>query len=67
MLRVFFGSCENEIYNTDMFYENQYEKSWVLDDFAIKVINERRRKVITDRTEYILLAHHYLRGGANEG
>ena len=153
MLRVYFGSCENEIYNTEMFYENQYDKNWVMDEFAqrvikdiddsevigpdvirndifgtfgsnelsagvktlllirnmpgrifnisncgdncaryilelakerdikvtlhhvmdfgeafeLKVINERRRKIITDQREYLMLAHHYLRGGSNEG
>ncbi len=153
MLKVYFGSCKDEVYNTAMFYENQYDKNWVTDDFAkriikdiddseviapdviqneifgtftsnelsagvktllliknfpnkifnisncgdncakyilelvsdrdikvtlhhamdfgenfaIKVINDRRRRVITDPKEYILLAHKYLRGGNNEG
>ena len=153
MLRVYFGSCENEVYNTEMFFENQYDRSWVTDEFAqriirdiddsevigpdtiqngifgtfgsndlsagvktlllmknlpnrifnisncgdncakyilelakdrdikvtlhhvmdfgetfeLKVINEKRRKIITDRIEYLMLAHHYLRGEANEG
>lgn len=153
MLKIHFGSCDNEIYNTEMFYENQYDKNWILDDFArtvikdiddsevigpdvikndifdsfssrelsagvktllliknlpnkifnisncgdncvkyllelakgrdikvtlhhvmnfgedfeIKIINDRRRKVITDSREYLMLAHHYLRGEMNEG
>ncbi len=153
MLKVYFGFRDDEVYNTAMFYENQYDKNWVTDDFArriikdiddseviapdviqneifgtftsvelsagvktllliknfpnkifnisncgdncakyilelasdrdikvtlhhamdfgenfaIKVINDRRRKVITDPKEYILLAHKYLRGGNNEG
>ena len=35
--------------------------------FSIKVINERRRKVISDPMEYLMLATHYLRGDTNEG
>lgn len=152
MLKVFFGSHKDEIYNTDVYYKNQYEKSWITDDFAkriiadiddsevigedaiknnifdtfsstelstgvktllliynqpkqifnisncgdncakyllemakerditvclhhamcfgndfaVKVINDRRRKIITDPKEFLLLAHHYLRGEADE-
>ena len=40
MLRVHFGSCENEVYNTDMFYENQYDGNWVTEEFARKVIRD---------------------------
>ena len=153
MLRVNFGACKNEVYNTEMFYENQYDKNWVMDEFAkrviadiddsavlepdviqndifgtfgskdlsagvktlllirnlpnrifnisncgdncakyilelaserdikvtlhhamdfgddfeLKVINEGRRKIISDKKDYLLLAHHYLRREANEG
>lgn len=38
MLRVFFGSREDEIYNTDVYFLNQYDKNWVMDDFAKKII-----------------------------
>lgn len=153
MLKIYFGSCENEIYNTEMFYGNQYDKNWVTDEFAeriireiddsevigpdvikndifgtfgstelsagvktllliknlpnkifnisncgdncakfimelakerdikvtlhhtmnfgdtfeLKVINDGKRKVITDFKEYLMLAHHYLRSETNEG
>ena len=153
MLKIHFGSLPNEIYNTEMYYENQYDKNWVMDDFArrvireiddsevtapdlisneifgsfpstelsagvktlllirnlpkkvfnasncgdncaeyllelakdrdikvtlhhamdfgtefcVQVVNDRRRKKITDPTELLMLAHHYLRGAANEG
>ena len=152
MLRIYFGFLPDEIYNTEMFYENQYKKEWITDEFAIKVIkdidasdviapdvikndvfgtfgstelsagvktlllirnmpkrvfnisncgdncakyllelaedcdikvtlhhamdfgknfavkviNENKRKVITDPLEFLMLAHHYLRGEANE-
>ncbi len=152
MLRIYFGNLKDEIYNTEMFYENQYDKNWVMDDFAreiikdidsseviapdlirndvfgsfpstelsagvktllliknmpnkifnisncgdncakyllqlaenrdikvtlhhamdfgtdfsVKVINDHKRKVITDATEFLLLAHHYLKGVQDE-
>jgi len=36
-------------------------------DFSVKVINEGKRKIITDPTEFFMLAHHYLRGNKDEG
>jgi hypothetical protein len=40
MLRINFGSLPNEIYNTEMFYENQYDRNWVMDDFAKEIIKD---------------------------
>lgn len=34
MLRVYLGSREEEIYNTDIYFYNQYDKKWVMDGFA---------------------------------
>lgn len=153
MLRVNYGFRDDEIYDTETYYRNQYDKSWVLDPFAkkviadidasevigadeirndifdtfsskdlsagvktlllmknqpkkifnisncgdncakyilelaterditvclhhymnfgdkfaIRVINEGKRKVITDPEELLMLAHHYLRSEYNEG
>ena len=153
MLRIHFGSHPKEIYNTEVYYENQYDKEWVMDefarrvirdidasevlspdvisndifgsfastelsagvktllliknmpnkifnisncgdncakyllelakdqninvtlhqamdfgnDFAVQVVNDRRRKIITNPAELLMLAHHYLRGEDNEG
>ena len=153
MLRIHFGFHPDEIYNTEMFYANQYDRNWVLDpfarrviadidasevigpdliqndifgsfdstelsagvktlllirnmpnkifnisncgdncakyllelgkerdikvtlhhamdfgtDFAVKVINNGKRKIITDPIEFLMLAHEYLRSEANEG
>ena len=153
MLKIFFGKHPDEIYNTDVYYRNQYDKMWVMDSFAkkiiadiddstviapdviqndifgsfnstelstgvktillnknqpnrifnisncgdncakyilelaenrdikvtlhhimnfgssfsLKVINDRRRKIITDPIEYLMLGHQYLRGENNEG
>ncbi len=153
MLRIYFGSLPDEIYNTGMYYDNQYDKSWVTDDlareiirdidssevigpdliqndifgtfpstelsggvktllliknkphkvfnitncgdncakyllrlaenrdikvtlhhamdfgtdFSVKVINEGKRKVISDPIEFLMLAHHYLKEVQDEG
>ncbi|MBQ3919005.1 MAG: DUF4869 domain-containing protein [Oscillospiraceae bacterium] len=40
MLRIFFGHLPDEIYNTDIYYDNQYDKNWVTDEFARKVIRD---------------------------
>ena len=40
MLRINFGSLPDEIYNTEMFYENQYDRNWVMDEFAQKIIKD---------------------------
>lgn len=40
MLRIYFGSLPDEIYNTEMFYENQYDRNWVMDDFAKEIIKD---------------------------
>ena len=38
MLRVFFGFRDDEIYDTETYYRNQYDKAWVLEPFAKRVI-----------------------------
>lgn len=38
MLRVYFGSREDEHYNTDVYFDNQYDKEWVMDEFAKRII-----------------------------
>ena len=40
MLKVYFGSLPDEIYNTEIFYENQYDPNWVMDEFAQKIIRD---------------------------
>lgn len=34
MLRIHFGKLPDEIYNTEVYYANQYDKMWIMDDFA---------------------------------
>ena len=38
MLSVIFGECENAVYNTSKFFDNQYLDCWLEDDFASQVI-----------------------------
>ena len=40
MLRVFFGSLPDEIYNTEIYFENQYDPNWIMDEFAKRIIRE---------------------------
>lgn len=40
MLRIFFGRREDEIYNTEIYFYNQYNKDWIMDDFARRVIKD---------------------------
>ena len=35
--------------------------------FELQVINDRRRKIITDPEDYLMLAHEYLKGEYHEG
>lgn len=38
MLRIHFGKLPDEIYNTVVYYANQYDRTWVMDDFAKRII-----------------------------
>ena len=40
MLRIHFGSIPGEIYNTKICYANQYDKNWVMEEFAQRVIRD---------------------------
>lgn len=37
---LFFGKHKDEIYNTDVYYENQYSNDWTTTDFAKTIIRE---------------------------
>lgn len=50
MLRVWFGDRPGVIYDTSVYFRNQYEDSWITDDFAKAVIKD------IDRSE-VLNAH----------
>ena len=38
MLKIIFGDCEKAIYNTSVYFDNQYLDCWLEDDFAAAVI-----------------------------
>ena len=40
MLIIYFGDMPSAIYNTEIYFKNTYEDSWILDDFAKKVIKK---------------------------
>lgn len=40
MLKIVFGDMPEAIYNTSVYFDNTYEESWLLDDFAAKVIQK---------------------------
>ena len=40
MLNIYFGDMPSANYNTEIFFKNTYEDSWLLDDFAKRVIKK---------------------------
>ena len=40
MLKVYLGSCDNEIYNPPVYFINQYEDKWLITDLAKEMIKE---------------------------
>ena len=38
MLKVFFGNIPEAIYNTNVFFKNDYEDSWIIDPFVKEMI-----------------------------
>lgn len=40
MLNIYFGDMPSAIYNTEIYFKNTYEDSWLLDAFASKVIKK---------------------------
>lgn len=48
MLRVYFGDMPEAIYNTEVYFRNTYEESWLNDDFAKRVINKVDKSEVMD-------------------
>ncbi len=46
MLSIYFGDMPGAIYNTSMYFDNQYLDSWLEDEFAVQVIKGIDRGVI---------------------
>ena len=40
MLKVYLGSCDNEIYNPPVYFINQYEDKWLITDLAKEMIKD---------------------------
>ena len=40
MLNIYFEDMPSAIYNTEIYFKNTYEDSWILDDFAKKAIKK---------------------------
>jgi len=38
MLKIFFGDMPEAIYNTDVYFKNDYEDTWIVDDFVKTMI-----------------------------
>ena len=48
MLNIYFGDMPSAIYNTEIYFKNTYEDSWILDDFAKKLIKKVDRSDVID-------------------
>ena len=57
MLNLLFGECPEAIYNTSMYFDNQYLDCWMEDPFAAEVIAGIEKGKIRNDTE---IAENYL-------
>lgn len=40
MLKIYFGSTENEIYNPSVYFDHQYEDEWITDELSKRMIKD---------------------------
>ena len=40
MLKVYMGELENEIYNPSMYFDNQYDDEWMIDEVSKEMIKD---------------------------
>ncbi|MBP3242211.1 MAG: DUF4869 domain-containing protein [Oribacterium sp.] len=40
MLKVFFGDMPEAIYNTSVYFKNDYEDDWIVDPFVVEMIKD---------------------------
>ena len=40
MLKVYMGELENEIYNPSMYFANQYDDEWIIDELCKEMIKD---------------------------
>ena len=48
MLNVFFGSMPDAVYNTAVFFKNDYEDEWIVDPFVKEMIRDVDRSEVID-------------------
>ena len=48
MLKIFFGDMPEAIYNTEVYFKNVYDDSWITDDFAREVIKKVDKSEVLD-------------------
>lgn len=48
MLHIFLGDMPSAIYNTEVYFKNVYEASWLLDEFAKKAIKKVDKSEVID-------------------
>jgi hypothetical protein len=48
MLKIYFGSHKDEIYNTDLYFNNSYKDKWFSDNFVKRMIKEIDNSEVID-------------------
>lgn len=48
MLKIYFGDMPEAIYNTEVYFKNVYDDSWITDDFAREVIKKVDKSEVLD-------------------
>lgn len=48
MLSVYFGSLPEEVYNTSVYFDNQFEDSWITSDISRKIIEDIDKSKVID-------------------
>lgn len=48
MLKIFFGDMPEAIYNTEVYFKNVYDDSWITDDFAREVTKKVDKSEVLD-------------------
>ncbi len=46
MLKIFFGEMDNVLHNVDTYFNNQYQYSWLEDDFVKALIKDVDKSVV---------------------
>ncbi len=46
MLKIYFGEMENVLHNVETFFNNQYQYSWLEDDFVKELIKDVDKSIV---------------------